>query len=309
MNDDIERVIDDLDCWTLALIILKPLEGRSYSNLEENFIRRALQDETYTKYKKQRELKENNPTLYRKVDFYIGKTLYDYKEKIKSAEINYKGRKLDSSKSDYLNAIKILEEKKKVFVLCFGEEHYQTVLKETKYKLSDIYFDRYEFFIQKKDFEQAKKNLEKFEEVSPPNIAVINNYVRLYNAFKMYDKAIQFISNKAIQFISNIDKSALICDNPDSMPLLSINLGNSYAGKFVELIQNKSNDVKELNNCGKKALEFYSSVKNYIDRNLSKEDRASIENTMIYINYILSNLKRYGTDFIKKIDIEFIMVR
>ena len=257
---DIQKVIDDLDSWALVLLGLpKDLQNVSY-------------------YKKQLELKDKNPSLYRKVDLYIGEVIQEYSQLLEEANVKYNENKFDISEIKYLDAIKILEEKKKIFKLVFGDEDYESDLRFAKVKLSDIYFDKYDFFIQIADFDQAKNYLDKFKEVfSLLNMTVFSNYIRLYNSFKMYDEA--------IQLITNTDTSILTCDQPNIDSLLSINIGDTYMGKLVVLLMNDLGEEKELIDCKNKALEYYLSAIDYFNSNdFPTDSRAIIENNIAFLS-------------------------
>ena len=209
---------------------------------------------------------------------YIGEVIQEYSQLLEEANVKYNENKFDISEIKYLDAIKILEEKKKIFKLVFGDEDYESDLRFAKVKLSDIYFDKYDFFIQIADFDQAKNYLDKFKEVfSLLNMTVFSNYIRLYNSFKMYDEA--------IQLITNTDTSILTCDQPNIDSLLSINIGDTYMGKLVVLLMNDLGEEKELIDCKNKALEYYLSAIDYFNSNdFPTDSRAIIENNIAFLS-------------------------
>ncbi len=237
------------------------------------------------KYKKQFDLMNNNPSLYAEVSLYIGTVIKTYEELIAEAVVKREESKLNISEKKYLDAIKILKKEKNIFLLVYDEKDYKSMLREATAYLSDIYFDRFEFFLRKgTDFDQAKKNLDKIKNLfSLAHMTVLSNYIRMYCVFKMYDEA--------VQLINNTDNSKLICDKLNIESWLSINIGDIYAGKFAFLINNNSGEENELINCGNNALKYYLLAKDFINSNdFPTENRAVIENNIAVISSILNEL-------------------
>ena len=267
--NSIKKVINDLDGWTFVLV----MDERLYSI-------NAAQ-----KYKKQFDLMNNNPSLYAEVSLYIGTVIKTYEELIAEAVVKREESKLNISEKKYLDAIKILKKEKNIFLLVYDEKDYKSMLREATAYLSDIYFDRFEFFLRKgTDFDQAKKNLDKIKNLfSLAHMTVLSNYIRMYCVFKMYDEA--------VQLINNTDNSKLICDKLNIESWLSINIGDIYAGKFAFLINNNSGEENELINCGNNALKYYLLAKDFINSNdFPTENRAVIENNIAVISSILNEL-------------------